>query len=60
MAKGYMVTQTLILQGWKAWVVGWEKGAKTEKKNRVEQSVAMRGIELIDPATIATPANVLL
>ena len=57
----FWLAPAVVARGqWKAWVIGWEKGAKTDKKNRVEESVSMRGIELIDPATIATPANVLL
>lgn len=44
---------------WEGWIVQWMAGTPGSP-NETEDSVALNGIELLDPLTIVSPANVLL
>lgn len=45
---------------WQAWLLQWMENGEAAQPNKDEASVGLSGIELIDPATIKSPANVLL
>lgn len=46
--------------GWEQWALTWTQNGAPVAPNAHEEAIAYQGIELIDPTTIATPANVLL
>jgi hypothetical protein len=45
---------------WEPWIVQWMASDLPGTPNKDESSLAMNGIELIDPLTITSPSNVLL
>lgn len=46
---------------WKSWAATWGiQGNQVSIANRNEKALKFQGIELIDPATVATPYNVML
>ena len=45
---------------WETWIVQWMASDIEGTPNKDESSLAMNGIELIDPLSINTPTNVLL
>ena len=44
---------------WEEWIVQWMAGTPGSP-NADENSIAIMGVELIDPMTVVTPHNVLL
>ncbi|MEC7763397.1 MAG: hypothetical protein VX874_15955 [Pseudomonadota bacterium] len=45
---------------WKKWAIAWSHhGEQVAESNKAEDALALNGIELIDPATVASPSNVL-
>lgn len=43
---------------WKKWAVAWtHQGEQVAERNKAEDALTLNGIELIDPATVASPAN---
>lgn len=45
---------------WKQWAVAWTQNGQPVNPNNAEEAVEFQGIELIDPQTVTSPANVLL
>jgi len=45
---------------WKPWIIQWMASDINGTPNKDESSLAMNGIELIDPLSVTTPSNVLL
>jgi hypothetical protein len=45
---------------WMVWATLWTHNGSAIVANKLEDGTAMRGIELIDPRTIASPSNRLL
>jgi hypothetical protein len=46
--------------GWEQWALTWTQNGQPVVPNNNEEAVAYQGIELIDPATVTTPSNILL
>lgn len=46
---------------WQTWATAWtQNGEPVADTNKNESALIMNGIELIDPATVTSPSNVLL
>lgn len=45
---------------WKTWALAWTANGSPAKANHEEQALEFQGIELIDPQTVTSPANVML
>ena len=45
---------------WEPWIIQWMASDIEGTPNKDESSLAMNGIELIDPLTVTSPSNVLL
>ncbi len=45
---------------WKRWALAWSYYGTKAKANKQEDALKYQGVELIDPATIASPSNRLL
>ena len=45
---------------WEPWILEWMASDLEGTPNKDESSLAMNGIELIDPLTVVSPSNVLL
>lgn len=45
---------------WQAWLLQWMANGDEAQQNKHEDAIKFQGIELIDPATVETRANVLL
>lgn len=45
---------------WKQWGVAWTQNGQPVDPNNAEEAIVYAGIELIDPATVQHPENVLL
>jgi hypothetical protein len=45
---------------WEQWALTWTQNGQPAQANHNEEAVEYQGIELIDPATVTTPSNILL
>ena len=45
---------------WEAWIVQWMLNGTLAEQNRSEVALLYQGVEVIDPASISSPSNVLL
>mgnify|MGYP003670259266 CR=1 FL=1 len=60
-AANFWLGPAMVARGeWMQWATLWTHSGAAIVANAQEDGTAMRGIELIDPATVAHPANVLL
>ena len=56
----FWLAPAMVARGkWMQWTTLWTHYGSAIVANKQEDGTAMRGIELIDPATVAHPANVL-
>jgi hypothetical protein len=56
----WLGAQVVALGTWKPWIVQWMASDLPGTPNKDESSLAMNGIELIDPLTVTSPSNILL
>lgn len=45
---------------WEAWIVQWMLNGTLAEQNKSEVALLYQGVEVIDPASISSPSNVLL
>ena len=58
-ANFWLSPQAVALNGWQGWAMTWTLTGTAAAANKSEAAVAVAGIELIDPDSVATPGNVL-
>lgn len=57
----FWLNARLVAKGlWTQWALAWTLNGQTVTPNNQEQGVEFQGIELIDPATVTSPSNVML
>ena len=55
----WLGSEVVTRGAWESWIVQWMAGTPGSP-NADENSIAIMGVELIDPMTVVTPHNVLL
>ena len=58
-ANFWLGSEVTARGNWEEWIVQWMAGTPGSP-NADENSIAIMGVELIDPMTVVTPHNVLL
>jgi len=57
----FWLHRDLVAKGaWQAWALDWTLNGTKAKANKQEDALEYQGVELIDPATVASPSNRLL
>lgn len=59
-ANFWLDNSLVELGNWHDWIIAWMANGTEATANKSEDALLLNGIELIDPATIASPANVIL
>ncbi len=58
-ANFWLSPQAVALNRWQGWAMTWTLTGTSGRANKSETAVALGGIELIDPDSVATPGNLL-